>query len=383
MQKILKENYITSYDDMIYDSGPNTVQNFLNDKYNKVHNELYNDALMKYYDYLYDSSVTYEFLYELFTIMKNNSDTKEDLYNAIMNSTNVPKLKEALITLCVNNKVFVGIMYDIVFKYLNELKSYLVEISAIEGLNNEEDIEDFTSSYIDTSVFIMPEKSKREPDFDNDEPFDYLFKAYTFDNENDITEVHNFYMSELTDYVFILEDEYGTKIGFNRKGEWLIILAEGDKYRKEEGEEEPIKNARLVYNKLTEINKKLKDELLVEISKHFNMNHRTIEIKNSEYHLASSILIISKVSPYKRRYVNLAQWWNNKYKTNKASFEDIKISKENILDSEVIEVNYVNGKAKLYSKNIDTIFEVPFEYLNENSVISDEMTLTNTFISQS
>ena len=211
------------------------------------------------------------------------------------------------------------------------------------------------------------------------EPFDYIFKTFTLNSDTDIIEEHNFYMSEMKDYVLILEDEHGLRIGFNRKGEWIIIL-DGAKYVSKEG-------MKIVFNKLKEINNILKTKLRVEAYKQFNSNHKVIEIKNSEYWKSSSIIIISKIAPYRKKIVNLSEWWNsNYYNINGHNYKDIseiKLTKENLLDSEVIELNYISGKAKMYSKTNDITYEVPFSYLNENTVINDELFLTNTFLNNS
>lgn len=361
MNRILTENYITSYDDMVYESGPNKFKNFLSDKYNKVHNELYNNALQKYYKYLLDTCISIEFLYELFTIMKNNSDTVDDLYNAIMNSNNVPTLKNALISVCCNSKEFIKYAYTIIFEYLDELKTIMAV--SIVGITDKDDIEDFTASYIDSSTFIRPE---------NDEVFDHTFKTYLLDSETDELEIHNFYMSEMSDYVLILEAENGLRIGFNRKGNWVIIL-DGAQY---------ISSEAMINTLLTlkRINEELREKLKLKAREHFNLYHRTIEIKNNEYWKPSSIIVISKISPYRKHLVNLKEWWNKNYEqSNTASIDEIKVTNENILDSEVVEVNYISGKAKLYSKNADVTYEVPFEYLDKNTVLSDSMLLKNTF----
>ena len=51
-------------------------------------------------------------------------------------------------------------------------------------------------------------------------------------------------------------------------------------------------------------------------------------------------------------------------------------------DSELIELNYVNGKAKVQSRTNDTTYEVPFKYLDETVNVSDEMILSNSFITK-
>ena len=134
-------------------------------------------------------------------------------------------------------------------------------------------------------------------------------------------------------------------------------------------------------NELKEINNQLKEELRLKSYKKFMINHKAIEIKNIEYWLASTVMIVSKIYPYRKNYIDLAPWWNRSIEQHDRSILSLKLTNddEGILDAEIIEINYVSGKAKLYSKSNDLTFEVPFEYLNEDNTISDSLLLTNTF----
>ena len=96
------------------------------------------------------------------------------------------------------------------------------------------------------------------------------------------------YMTELEDYLFILEDEFGTRIGFNRKGKWIIIL-DSTKYIS-------INALKLTLEKMKVINKSLFDKIRDLLNKNFHLNHKVIEIKNTEYWKPSTIIIISKIS---------------------------------------------------------------------------------------
>jgi hypothetical protein len=110
--------------------------------------------------------------------------------------------------------------------------------------------------------------------------------------------------------------------------------------------------------------------------------HKIIEIKNSEYWMPSNIRIINKIPPYTKINVDLTKYWNMIQSNNTSKLSDLKITNENMLDSELIELNYVNGKAKVQSRINDTIYEVPFKYLDETVNVSDEMILSNSFISK-
>ena len=110
--------------------------------------------------------------------------------------------------------------------------------------------------------------------------------------------------------------------------------------------------------------------------------HKIIEIKNSEYWMPSHTRIINKTPPYKKINVDLSKYWNMIQSNNESKLSDLKITKENMLDSELIELNYVNGKAKVQSRTNDTTYEVPFKYLDETVNVSDEMILSNSFITK-
>ena len=44
----INSNIINRYDDMLYENRPASLNEFLSNKYNNVHNELYKSALDKY-----------------------------------------------------------------------------------------------------------------------------------------------------------------------------------------------------------------------------------------------------------------------------------------------------------------------------------------------
>ena len=52
---------------------------------------------------------------------------------------------------------------------------------------------------------------------------------------------------------------------------------------------------------------------------------------------------------------------------------------EEINDAEILYLDYVNGKAKVESRLNDIQFEIDFDYINEDTKISDEYSLENNF----
>jgi len=118
------------------------------------------------------------------------------------------------------------------------------------------------------------------------------------------------------------------------------------------------------------------------ICKLYKRYHKIIEIKNSEYWMPSSIFIIDKIAPFNKKVIDLSNYWNMIQSNDNSELSDLKITNENMDDSEITEINYVSGKAKLYSRTNDIEYEVPFKYLNENTNVSDEMILSNSFITK-
>lgn len=130
----------------------------------------------------------------------------------------------------------------------------------------------------------------------------------------------------------------------------------------------------------------------------FKMNVNIIEYKATEYWMPSSVVWKTKTFPYriisleeagKTGFFNfniqhtgkmsLAPWWNMYQKFANKLVNNIQIGGEQVHDFTITYLNYVEGYAKLSSKITGKEIEVPFEYLNEDSVIDDSMLLDKTF----
>lgn len=162
-------------------------------------------------------------------------------------------------------------------------------------------------------------------------------------------------------------------------------------------EEYKTKNSKYM-NNLSLIKKYIKDKKYIDKSKdkfiynvntfeEFINNAIIIEIPNKEYWQPSKCIIMTKFisvqSPALKWEVNLDTYWNYYQRKKEKEIENIKLSQENILDSEIIDLNYVKGKAKLYSESLNKEYELDFDYLNgDTNKISDDYLLSkNTFIS--
>lgn len=367
----MKSNVIKTYDDMLYDSRPTSFNEFINDKYNNVHNELYNNALSKYFDNIIDVAINSSFICEFYKNMQNNSDTFDDLYNIIKNLNNESYIKKSLNSLSINEKDFLQIMYELTCESLDKLKEYIKNKDIINGILQISDIKDFRILYVNDATYIGPEN-------EDDEGFNTDFFYYDIegiDNEQTI----KVYESELEDYIFILEEEDGTRIGYNMKGEWLLILGQGYSYKtKEEKENINILKKELI-NHINNTSKNLINLYKIAALNEYKKHHKIIEIKNSEYWMPSSIIIISNVRPYKKETIKLDKYWNMIQSANDVNVYDVKNCIDNVYDAELYELNYISGVAKVRSRNADIEYEVPFKYLDGNINVSDEMTLNKTF----
>lgn len=108
-------------------------------------------------------------------------------------------------------------------------------------------------------------------------------------------------------------------------------------------------------------------------------NTKIFEIKMKEYWMPSSILVMCKKYPYRRKKYSLEDYWNNYQDKSKIKINNIKLLDEEINDAEILYLDYVNGKAKVESRLNDIQFEIDFDYINEDTKISDEYSLENNF----
>jgi len=184
--------------------------------------------------------------------------------------------------------------------------------------------------------------------------------------------------SEDKEYIILYDFENNVRIGYDENGKWLLIV----------NDEHPINTIDILdLEKIVKQYMNYESKTLSSLYKNmicdlYKKYHKIIEIKNSEYWMPSSIRIINKIPPYTKINVDLTKYWNMIQSNNTSKLSDLKITNENMLDSELIGLNYVNGKAKVQSRTNDTIYEVPFKYLDETVNVSDEMILSNSFISK-
>ena len=352
---------------MLYDSRPVQFNEYISDKYNKVHNELFNDALIKFYNDIINTNLNYKFVYELYKIMQNSLNDFNNVWNEYKQLDSTNTLKQSLTTLSINSYDFLKDIYEYISNKIDLIKNAIVDGDNLYQSIAKKNIQDFKIIYIENSCYLQ-----QETPIDDSKQF--AVYEFTYDTENNsYTYIEEYmFMSELEDYVILLEDESGTRISYNKYGELLIIL-NGNKFRSED-----IKFN--IINFIDEKNNEIFDYIKSVGLAYYKHNHRIVEIKNDEYWQPSSIIVISNVRPYNKVIYDLDKYWNMNQQYEDANISDIKILSEDINDAELIELNYVNGTAKFISRMNDVEFTVPFKYLDSNVNVSDDMTLNSTFI---
>lgn len=365
-------NIVKSYDDMLYDSRPVQFNEFMSNKYNIIHNELYNDALNKFCNDIVNNSMTYEFVYEFYKLMEGNELVFDTIYDEYNKSNDDNIVKNTLSSISIDSYNFLKDIFNFVSEKIDLIKNTITDDNGISHINiDKKYINDFRIIYLKNNVYLRQESDEQKNDDSEDAVFDVFH--YSFDSElNTYTYTEEYlFMSEMKDYVILLEDVAGNTIYFNKYGE-LILLIEDVKFNSEESKFK-------IINFINDQNEKIFDFVKSRCLYYFNKNHRILEIKNNEYWQPSSIMTISNVSPYKKNIYDLSKYWNMNQEYSDANIEELKIINENIKDAKLVSINYVNGTAKFVSKINDLDFTVPFKYLNDETIVSDEMKLNNLF----
>ena len=365
-------NIVKSYDDMLYDSRPVQFNEFMSNKYNIIHNELYNDALNKFCNDVVNNSMTYEFVYEFYKLMEGNELVFDTIYDEYNKSNDDNVVKNTLSSISIDSYNFLKDIFNFVSEKIDLIKNTITDDNGISHINiDKKYINDFRIIYLENNVYLRQESDEQKNDDSEDAVFDVFH--YSFDSElNTYTYTEEYlFMSEMKDYVILLEDVAGNTIYFNKYGE-LILLIEDVKFNSEESKFK-------IINFINDQNEKIFDFVKSRCLYYFNKNHRILEIKNNEYWQPSSIMTISNVSPYKKNIYDLSKYWNMNQEYSNANIEELKIINENIKDAKLVSINYVNGTAKFVSKINDLDFTVPFKYLNDETIVSDEMKLNNLF----
>lgn len=313
---------ISNYNDMLYDSRPVTLNEYVSDKYNIIHKELFNDALDKYIKYYVSKFINNNFLYNLLYCLELNENYEQEFVN-LLNDKN-STLYEILSLLEINSKQFLLDITDILDNHINSIIDYLV--------NN------------DIATIMLYSIIKITKNRIND------FRKYK--NKD----VENYYCN----------------IVYNENGYIYVSLEPGINYI-----DDNVNNN--LENLIKTINENIYNDIFNKACEYYKKSHRIIELKNTEYWMPSEVLIIHNGKPFTKNKIDLTKYWNYYQKMSDFDISKLKLTNENILDSEVTYLDYIKGSAKMYSKVNDIEYEIPFKYLDENSKVSKDMQLTNTF----
>ena len=398
------------YNDLIYNSGPVSVKDYVSNKYNIVHNKLYEDALHNYvYEYakkiimkdifynlfssmnncitLYNDEFLYEpeslilrivnldkinelkngELYKVFKLeeIKNENLINDDYINLLLDYTNSDErpykssFNNAFKLLCIDkDKKYQYINYIIVnlVSLLDDVKNNIIEVQSNRfksiSINN---FSDFIIRY-KNSLYIVDEETG-------------LTLFNTENSSNDVLDVNDInYYNE----IFIYEEQYKMDyhIGFNEGGYFILDIDESVDIRK---------NYEKLYYIISYVNYLLLNLLLELIVENYLKSNTILEKAQSEYYLPSSIIIYSNTYPHTKTLVDLSPYWSDYNDHSDIYVEDIKIINEPINDFEIEDINYIDGSMKVYSRMHDINYNIPKKYINENFKINDEL-INNTFI---
>lgn len=160
-----------------------------------------------------------------------------------------------------------------------------------------------------------------------------------------------------------------------------------------------------VTNKLDNVHNMLFDDALQKYMLEHGYNdlkqkYRIIDIKREIYFEPSVAKLIPKHNiDSKKLNIDLTQYWNNDYivknifldyrvkpiANNLAEYGDTyqqdteDINNARIYDAEIVEWDYVRGRAKLRSRVWDTEFYVDYKYTNSEVKESDSLSIDNLF----
>ena len=291
-------NIITDYNDMVYKSHPVRFDEFMMDKYNRIHLELFNDALNKYFNDIASKYIDYNFIYEFFSIFANTNNNFDLFYEKLSNLDSSHIFNIIASELSIDKKDYFYELFNLLCEYLDSIKNNIIDKNLLTNILSISDIIDFRIVYNDNINYIYVEAEN-----DNDEYEEYETFRFTYNSEENKYEItkENLFKSELNEYLIILENENIIKIGYNRFGEFIIFLNNDNPIFSFNSEEKQIYFDKYLNNKSLTLIDRFK--IITETA--YKNNHKIIEIKNEEYWMPSSIIIISNSYPYSQHKIDL------------------------------------------------------------------------------
>ena len=152
----------------------------------------------------------------------------------------------------------------------------------------------------------------------------------------------------------------------------------------------PVHASDLISNKYAIVHEKLYrtalNSLISEIKSEdetvddFKKTHKCIEIKHDEYLKPSDVLIVNTQYPFGRKKYDLTDYWNTvPEKRTSKDMSLLHVDEDTIKYAELVYIDYIQGKCKFRSKLNGEEFWTGFDYINEDTIISDDFSLENTF----
>lgn len=152
----------------------------------------------------------------------------------------------------------------------------------------------------------------------------------------------------------------------------------------------PIQASELINNKRETIHENLYrmalDALILDIKEEsetvvqFKKTHKFVEIKGDDYLKPSEVFIINTKYPYDKKKHDLKEYWNDICESKiKKDISSLYLDEDTVKYAELMYIDYVNGKCKFRSKLNGEEFWTGLNYINENTLISDDFSLKNTF----
>ena len=350
---------VTAYNEMVYRSRPVKVSEFLSDKYNIVHRKLYEYSLTSYLKEYIDKICikNHKCMYYLYNYCINNEEkdniSKELEKININNDETLFKIKEyilkevfILLVICIND-----IIYKLDQEKINEIIDKVNKIEINENCKTIQDVKTILLNNVNNYLKTIIESIDIE--------FEYNEDLNEYDNEFDKPNI-----LEINKIKIIFSQDTNIYLCINNeivKNNYSESLSELNNY-------------------LYKYNKKLKTSILNIIIYYYRKSHKFIEIKNDEYWKPSSVIIIGAIYPYNKKKISLNKYWNNYQNKERFKLDLLKITnEENIKDSQIEEIDYINGKVKVYSKSTDITYDVDFDYIDEDTNINNDILLENTF----
>ena len=381
------------YNNLIYESGPVKFSDYVSNKYNIIHNMLYQDALHNYfYEYIKDL-VMHNVLYNLFVCMHNclteyndldqmiNIDNKQsnELFKIYTDESLINHNYILQLINYINNSKYSNSIYSVLdivvdneedkYKYISYLVTNIISLlydleSEIGNIiNNSPNIEE-----------LIPNQLNDELEF-SDFIIRYRNSLYMIGEDINNEQGLILYNIELSDNeVFIYEDQFKSDyhLGFNKDGKFILDVNSDI-------------DISSIYNELyyvvAYVNNILMNLFFNELSEKYINSHKIIEKKQSEYFLPSTIIIYEKEYPHKKRIVDLTPYWSKYQDRRNLDFSDIKLLEDKINDAEIENINYVKGTVKMYTKLNDFYYNTNWKYINGETNINDDL-IKNTFVNK-